>query len=114
MKYILTALLFVISITASATERRTTINNTYNSYSESMSLGMAMAGIDFGTTSAGTQIGISGAVYEDSRSNQSSAVAIGVGKRVCKSEGSCGLIKFSGGINEGGGKGFNAGFMWNL
>lgn len=90
----------------------TNVENNYNT-SDGMALGMAMSEIDFDSNVGTTQIGIGGAAYEDVMGNRTHGFAIGIGKRVCEGQ-SCGLIKFTGGANEGGGKGAGFGLMWNL
>lgn len=109
------ALLFIVT-SAQATEYRpvTNIENNYNTYtSDGMALGMAMSEIDFDSNVGTAQIGIGSAVYEDATGSRTHGFAVGIGKRICEGQ-SCGLVKFTGGVNEGGGKGAGFGLMWNL
>jgi hypothetical protein len=118
MKYALIALMIGFIGMANATERHVTnvnnVTNVTNVQTAPNSLGMAMSGIDFDSNVTSTQIGIGGALYEDQYGGKASSLAIGVGKRVCNTEPDCALIKFTGGINEGGGHGASFGVMWKL
>lgn len=117
MKYVIILFVAVIGM-ANATEYHpvtniTNVTNIESQYSVN-TLGMAMAGIDFDSNVTSTQLGLGGALYEDQHGNKASSIAFGFGKRFCNTEPECALVKFTGGVNEGGGKGVNFGVMWKL
>lgn len=116
MKAAVLGLLFV-SLPAFGTEYRPVVSNIYvtnNTYSDTQAVGMAMSAIDFDSNTKSVQLGIGGAVYEDQYGTKASSLAFGVGQRVCEDSSSCGLLKITGGFNEGGGKGAAVGFVWKL
>lgn len=116
MKLLIALSLLMASYTVYATERYVINNtyNTYNAYTESQSLGMSMSAIDFDANTKSLQVGIGGALYQDQYGNKASSIAVGAGMRVCEDSTQCGLLKITGGVNEGGGKGAAVGIVWKL
>lgn len=110
----LAVVLMLFSGFACATEYHPAANNIYNTYSNPHAVGMAMSAIDFDSNTKSVQLGIGGAVYEDQYGTKASSIAFGVGQRVCEDSSRCGLLKITGGFNEGGGKGAAVGFVWKL
>ena len=104
---------FTGSIYATDYRNITNITNVYNQQAPA-SLPLAMSAIDFTSNITSTQVGIGGALYKDQYGNEAGSIAFGIGKRFCNTEPECALVKFSGGINEGGGSGVSFGVVWKL
>ena len=85
----------------------TNVFNTYNTDGTALSLAVSAPQYDYNIK--GLQLGIGGGWYDEN-----SAIAIGAGKRMCFSEGNCGMFNFTFGLEEGGETGGNVGFTWRL
>lgn len=92
-------------------------NNYYSSESEYQSngtaLAMAVAAPQYDLNIDKWQFGIGGGYYEDPQGRSVFGGAFGMGKRTCFADNSsCGILNFSIGKEETGGKGGNIGFTF--
>ena len=75
---------------------------------------MAMSAIPMDIGIESLQFGIAGGWYTDAQGKDQAGYAVGIGKRLCLTESSCGIGNIRGAYNEGGGKGVSAGFTWTV
>jgi len=112
----LLSIIAIFILSASVMAGPINITNIQNNIYEvkGVSAAMAMSALNFDMSTNGLQIGLGGGYFESANGMTENAGAIGVGKRVCLSPTSCGIINGSASIVEGGSKGASVGVTWAL